>query len=280
MLAVRKNETYLDATIGGGGHAKEIIKRGGRVFAIDCDKEAVTFAKERLRSACPNAPWQIIKANFVDLSEMARKYHIPVLAGIIFDLGTSQHQLLSFGRGFSFSIDEPLDMRMDQDLSVTAADLVNGLGKKELMEVFTKYGEEKLARPIAEAICRERKNQPIKYSGLLANIVSQVYNQKRRLSKIHPATKVFQALRITVNDELNSLKKALPQALALLKKGARLVVISFHGLEDRIVKDFFKHQANIGILQIITKKPVIPGFQEISANPSCRSAKLRAGEKL
>jgi len=280
FLNIKPGEVYIDATVGGGGHTEAILKKGGRVVGIDFDPAAIEFTKERLKKACPNASWQIIKANFIDLKKIAGQLGIiNHCAGIIFDLGTSFNQLTSKERGFSFSHNEILDMRMDPDLKVRAVDLINGLGKKELYELFIRLGEEKLALPIAQAIILARKRESVRYTGQLAEIAVNVYCKRKIHSQIHPATKIFQALRIAINDELNNIRKALPEALAILQHKGRLVIISFHGLEDRIVKEFFKEEEIKGRLKILTKKPVVPTMEEKLINSRCRSAKLRCGEK-
>jgi 16S rRNA (cytosine1402-N4)-methyltransferase len=284
-LKIEPGETYVDATIGGGGHSLAILKKGGRIFGIDCDQEARDYAQKRLtafcqKKACPLNAFTIVGANFANLGQILRQYKITNPAGILFDLGTSFHQLQSRGRGFSFEIDQPLDMRMDKNLKVTAADLISGLSQKELYELFNRLGEEKYSRAIAQAIVFTRTQRPIKSTGQLAALANQIYQKYRVKSKIQPATKIFQALRIAVNDELNNLKQALPQAVDSLRKTGRLVVISFQGLEDRIVKEFFKNQASKGQLRVLTKKPICPAISEIIKNPRSRSAKLRAAEKL
>ncbi len=218
--------------------------------------------------------------NFVNLTDIARAHSITTCAGVLFDLGTSFYQLETGNRGFSFDREGYLDMRMSPSLAVTAGDLINGLSKRELVELFTKLGEENLALPIAREIVAVRTKQPIKDTKLLANLIGQVYEKYRLRTKIHPATKVFQALRIAVNDELNNLRRALPQAKNLLKPGGRLVVISFQGLEDRIVKNFLKITEDNKEMIILTKKPVVPTLKEQLANRRCRSAKLRCSEKL
>jgi len=284
-LKIKPGEVYVDATLGGGGHSLEILKRGGRVFGLDCDQEALNYAGKRLatfcqRKVCPLNAFRLAKANFSQLREILRLNRIVKPAGILFDLGTSFHQLTTKGRGFSFQIDEPLDMRMDRDLKVTAANLIAGLSLKELSELFFKLGEEKYALAIAKAIVNNRQKQPIIKTGQLAEIAWKIYQKYRVKSKIHPATKIFQALRIAVNDELNNLRKALPQALECLAKKGRLVIISFHGLEDKIVKNFFKLEEKNRTLCILTKKPIGASESEIEINPNCRSAKLRAAEKI
>lgn len=281
-LNVKPGEVYVDATVGGGGHSLEILKRKGKVFGLDCDHEAIACAGKRLviRQVCPLNAFRLVQANFGNLEQVLKDYHVTSPAGILFDLGTSFHQLKSKGRGFSFQEDEPLDMRMDKNLKVTAADLIAGLGPKELNELFYKLGEEKYSRAIAHAVLDARRKNQIKTTRQLAEIAQEVYKKYRVKSKIHPATKTFQALRIAVNDELNNLKDALPQASRCLTKRGRLVIISFQGLEDEIVKNFFKSEEKNKILKILIKKPVKPGQEAIKINPNCRSAKLRAAEKL
>ena len=276
-LNIKPGRKYIDATVGGGGHSKAILKLDGQLLAIDCDPEAIEAARERLSTACPDASWRLTQGNFKDLTKIAGKYGFEKIDGVLFDLGVSSYQLETPQRGFSFNLEGPLDMRMDPSLEVTAADLVNGLNKGELEELFKKFAQEYFARRIAEAIINARRLKPIKTIGQLVEIIE---NAVPRRGRLHPATKVFQALRIAVNDELNNLKAALPQAMALLNPGGRLTVISFHSGEDRIVKQFLRHQAKEGKLRLITKKPIRVSAEELSANPRSRSAKLRVGEKL
>jgi len=286
FLAVKSGEKYIDATVGGGGHSEAILKSGGILLGIDCDPEAITAARRRLSSACPlrhrvgaGASWRLVRGNFGDLKEIALKNDFFPVAGILFDLGVSSHQLETDYRGFSFNLKGPLDMRMSLDLKVTAADLINCLSENELAEIFFKFGEEKHSRRIARAICRARRLAPIKTADELAKIILRSRPRRGRFDRTHPATRCFQALRIAVNDELNNLKKALPQALEILKPGGRLVVLSFHSLEDRIVKNFLREKSKEGKIKILTKKPIGPTEEEIKENPRSRSGKLRAGEK-
>ncbi|MDP2860445.1 MAG: 16S rRNA (cytosine(1402)-N(4))-methyltransferase RsmH, partial [bacterium] len=277
FLAIKPGKKYIDATLGGGGHTLEILKRGGEVLGIDCDEEAISYVKEELKREkngfyCPKTI--LTKSNFSGIEETAKSFGFEKVAGIIFDLGVSGYQLETPGRGFSFLKDEDLDMRMDKDLSVTAKDLINGLSKGELYELFQKLGEERHFRPIVRAVIGARRLTPIKTGKELARIVERAVGRR---GKINPATRVFQALRIAVNDELNNLRLALPQALRLLDKDGRLVVIAFHSLEDRIVKNFFKEKECD--LKILTKKVVRPTVEEITTNPRSRSARLRAAEK-
>ncbi|MBM3205416.1 16S rRNA (cytosine(1402)-N(4))-methyltransferase RsmH [Candidatus Shapirobacteria bacterium] len=283
-LRVKKGGKYIDATVGGGGHAQAFLKLSGKILGLDCDPEALNHARESLSTACPSsalsrgpkASWRLVRANFKDLAKVAKMNGFDQADGVLLDLGVSSYQLETPQRGFSFKSPYPLDMRMDPDLKVTAADLINGLGKNELKKLFEKLGEEKLASRLAEALVSARRVKPILSCQQLADVVLKV---KRKKGKIHPATQVFQALRIAVNDELNNLREALPGALEILKTGGRLAVISFHSGEDRLVKDFFKDQENQGDLKILTKKPLRPSWEEMKANPRSRSAKLRVGEK-
>ncbi len=281
FLAIKPGERYIDATVGGGGHTLAILKAGGRVLGFDCDQEAIEYTRKKWEEEAGNQQpgLTLIKENFVHLGEVAIRSGFRNVAGILLDLGVSSHQLVMAKRGFSFKTSAPLDMRMDQDLAVTAADLINGLNEGELDELFKKYSEEYHSRTIARAIVRARTLKPVRTCDELAEIVSRVRRGRGRFDRIHPATRVFQALRIAVNDELNNLKEVLPQATDLLKNGGRLVVISFHSLEDRIVKNFFKEGKQEEKLKILTEKPIRPTLEEISVNPRSRSAKLRVAEK-
>lgn len=289
LLNVRPGLRFIDATLGGGGHSEEIAKRKGTVLGIDQDPEAVSFASERLKvalrhssgQACPGlVPPKIVQSNFSRIDEVARTCGFEKVDGILFDLGVSSHQLETPNRGFSFNQEGPLDMRMDSSLSVSAKDLVNGLNEGELADLFLKLGEERLSRRYAKAICRARQIKPIETCNELSEIILKEALPRGRFDRTHPATRVFQALRIAVNDELNSLREALPKAVDLLDKNGRLVILSFHSLEDGIVKRFFAEQEQKGLLKIITKKPITPSIEEVKINPRARSAKLRAAEKV
>ena len=273
LLNIKPNKAYLDCTLGSAGHAIEIIKKGGKLYAIDVDPSALARAKKRLK-ACSDVFYRLHQENFSRLKQAADHFNLTSVDGILMDLGLSSEQLADKARGFSFQLDAPLDMRADPNLAVTAADLINGLNKGELNELFKKLGQEQRSLPIVNHIIRARRQQPIQSALKLAEIVRRAVPYK---SKIHPATKVFQALRIAVNDELNNLKTALPQAVELLKPKGRLVIISFHSLEDRIIKNFIKQEKN---LKNLTKKPISPTQEEITANPRARSAKLRAAQKI
>jgi 16S rRNA (cytosine1402-N4)-methyltransferase len=271
-LHIKPGKRYIDATLGGGGHTGEIAKLGGHVLGIDMDDDALAHVQSTVGENVTTA-----KGNFKDIDTIAKEHGFEQVAGILFDLGISSHHVDTAERGFSFQAEAPLDMRMDQSLQVTAGDLVNGLTKNELQELFTRWGEEPFAQSIARGIVTARKVKPIETTSELAEIARRsVYGH----SKIHPATKIFQALRIAVNDELNSIRDGLPKALALLEPKGRMAVISFHSLEDRIVKQQFKEWEEQDKGTIITKKPLIADEEEVAANSRSRSAKLRVFEKI
>lgn len=288
FLKVKPEGKYIDATLGGGGHSQEIVGNGGKLLAIDTDPEAVEYAKKRLDEIVCRLTKEgkkvftpiIVLANFSRIDEVASKEGFFQVDGILFDLGVSSHQLESDWRGFSFNQGGILDMRMNPDLAVTAKDLVNGLNQGELEQLFSRLGEEKLAKKYAKAICETRKNKQITTCDELAGIILANSPPRGRFDRTHPATRVFQALRIAVNDELNSIKEALPKAVNLLKSGGRIAVLSFHSLEDRIAKEFFNEQSEKNIIKIITDKPIEPSLEESQKNPRARSAKLRVAEKI
>lgn len=274
-LRVRAGGGYVDATVGGGGHGEAILKLQGRLLDIDQDPEAIKAARERFASACP-AFWRLARGNFRDLKKIVQMNNFKEVVGVLFDLGVSSHQLETAGRGFSFNSSGPLDMRMNPELKVTAADLVNGLNRGELTELFERLGGERLAGKIAAGICQAREKEPFRSADQLTELIAQVRPRKGPFDRNHPATQCFQALRIAVNDELNSLREALPQAWEILVKGGRLVVISFHSGEDRIVKRFLKDSSQ---WKVVTRKPVKATTTEVIANPRSRSARLRVAEK-
>lgn len=285
-LNVQKDERYIDATIGGGGHSFEILRLGGIVLGIDCDKDAIDFVREnwKLKSkeyGIPEKNLILVKGNFRDLDKIAHlnNFDPPAgeVSGIIFDLGVSSYQLGSAQRGFSFQKEGPLDMRMDQDLSLTAKDFIYALTKGELYELFTKLGEESHAREFSDLIVRARGVKPIATTRDLAMIFEKI--PSRRVWGINRATKIFQALRIAVNDELNAIREALPKAVDMLEDKGRILAISFHSLEDRIVKRAFIEFEEKNMGKIITKKPVSPTKEEIAINRRSRSAKLRIFER-
>lgn len=287
-LNVEKDKKYIDATIGGGGHTVEILKNGGVVLGIDCDREAIEYVRGRWK--IESRRWKIkednltlVRGNFRDIDKIAHSHgfdHVKrgfgKFSGIIFDLGVSSHQLETPGRGFSFQKEGPLDMRMDQDLHVKAEDLIKILKKGELYELFTRLGEESRAWQLSRRIVRARRVKPIETTKDLAEIIGSGVN--KRYGRINSSTKIFQALRIAVNDELNSLKEALPKALTLLEERGRILVISYHSLEDRIVKNLFLEFASKGKGIVVTEKPIKPTFFDVEKNRRGRSAKLRVFE--
>ena len=281
-LNIIPGETYLDATLGGGGHTEGILKLAGKVIALDVDSDAIEYAKKKFQLTEVSGVWvtqnrnlKIIKENFQNLDKALTKAKVFQLAGVLFDLGVSSHMFETPERGFSFSKTGSLDMRMSKDLSVSAADLVNGLNVGELYELFTKLGEVGNARSIARAICRSRIEKRIETTTELVRIVNSVSKYKK--GEIDEVAKVFMALRIAVNDELNNLKVALPKAVEYLQPGGRLVVLSFHSLEDRIVKEFFKASKS---LRTVTEKPIEVGAEELQINRRARSVKMRVAEKI
>jgi len=274
LLAPKPNDNFIDCTLNGGGHAKAILEKTapkGKVLGIEADVELYQKIKaEAVRRLIP------VNDNFVNLKEIVRQEKFRQVKGVLFDLGMSSWQLEESGRGFSFLKKEPLDMRYSVLTPLTAEKILNYWSVAEIEKVLREYGEERFSSRIAQRILEERKIRPISNTFQLVEIIRQAVPPKFQHQKIHLATRTFQAMRIQVNDELNNLKNALPQAAEALSKGGRLAVISFHSLEDRIVKNFFKSQE----LKILTKKPITPGFKEIKINSRARSAKLRAAEKI
>lgn len=266
---------YIDATLGGGGHALEVVKSGGRLLGIDMDQEAIDYVKQILGENNEKYNFEVCKGNFRDLGEIARKNNFDKVNGILFDLGVSGHQFDTPLRGFSCQKEGPLDMRMDVDLAVRAKDLVNVLSRDQLYKLFTELGEERFAYVIANAIVKARRIKTFENTSELVDLIKRVTP-----GGIDISARIFQALRCAVNDELNNLRLALPQAFDLLNKNGRIVVISFQSLEDRIVKNqFIKWSGeNKGI--ILTRKPVTPGEEEIENNYRSRSAKLRVFQKI
>lgn len=275
-LLPRSSGLYVDATTGGGGHATEILRAStpdGRLIGLDWDDEALAASRERLSEY--GARVQLLHANFVDLEAALMSVGVTAVDGVLFDLGVSSRQFDEPTRGFSFQREGPLDMRMNQRAARSAREVVNTFAESELADIFWVYGEERRSRAIARWIVAERKRGAIQTTTQLARIVERVFGPKR--GKTHPATRVFQALRIFVNDELGNLKRGLEAATRVLKSGSRMVVISFHSLEDRIVKRYF---IETPALRIITRKPVTATEEEIEHNPRARSAKLRVAEKI
>ncbi|MFA5813471.1 MAG: 16S rRNA (cytosine(1402)-N(4))-methyltransferase RsmH [Patescibacteria group bacterium] len=286
-LQLKSGSSVIDCTLGDAGHAEEILKRtapDGKLFGIDADPEAILRAGKYLHEFGERV--KLIRSNFINLKQIIDTEKFGPVRGILLDLGWSSPQFEERGRGFSFQKDEPLNMRYDGNHGITAADILNKEEQKELERIFRDYGEEKFGRKIAKAISKYRKRVKIENTGQLVNIILSVYRKKLGSDKevpwiggTHPATKVFQALRIAVNDELNVLELALPQAVEALAPGGRLAVISFHSLEDRIVKHYFKSQEGRTI-NIITKKPIECSEEEYKNNPRARSAKMRVVERI
>lgn len=273
-LRVVKDKWYLDATIGGGGHTELILEAGGKVLGIDQDDEALNSVRRRLPKAIEAGQLRLVKANFADLFETWQAQDIDQVAGLLLDLGVSSHQLNQAERGFTFN-SEVLDMRMDRSLPTTAADLVNQLGERDMAQLFADLGEERYARHFAKVIVAERADSLFNSAKQLSELIYRVSPPPYRRGPIHPATRVFQALRMAVNAEMDVLSKVLPQTLEVMANHGRLVVISFHSLEDRQVKRFMLNQSE---LKVLTKRPMVAGDEEISHNPRSRSAKLRIGE--
>jgi 16S rRNA (cytosine1402-N4)-methyltransferase len=275
-LRIEPGGVYVDATAGLGGHALEIAARltSGRLIGLDRDAGALEIARERLKAY--EGKVTLVQADFSRIDEVARELNLPPLNGILADLGVSSLQLDSAERGFSFRFAGPLDMRMDSRMALTAADIVNETAEGELANLLYRLGEERDSRRIARAIVRGR---PIRDTEHLATIVAGARTSRGR-QKLHPATKTFLALRIAVNRELEELGQFLDRAPATLAPGGRWVVLSYHSLEDRMVKQEFRRLAVGGVVQVLTRKVVRPAEREIAANPRARSAKMRVAEKL
>lgn len=269
---------YVDGTLGLGGHARRILDASapdGRVVGFDWDEEAIALARRRL------APYgdrlRIVRANYAELVACLAGEGVMVVHGLVLDLGVSSLQLDRAGRGFSFQTDAPLDMRMDLRLRETAAQLIARLSAEELADVFYNFGEERQSRRIAAHLVEVRKKQPVTTTRQLAEIVARAIPRRFHPPSIHVATRVFQALRIAVNRELHNLVKVLAEAPSVLVPGARMCVLTFHSLEDRIVKQAFAGSRDY---KVVTRKPVAPGRQEVLANSRARSAKLRVAERV
>ena len=291
ILNPQPAEFFIDGTVGSAGHAIEIIKRispNGMFLGIDWDKEAIAKCKSQIAN---RKNVILVNGNYADLPEILREKKLGRADGLLLDLGMSSEQLERSGRGFSFLKNEPLDMRYQfqevrpPDIDgqylggrtsqiLTAAKVVNSFSEKELADIFFKYGEERFSRQIVKKIIEERKIKPIKTTFDLVEIIQKAISFRR--SRLHPATKVFQALRIYVNDELENLEKLLKNLGKIIKNKGRVAIISYHSLEDRLVKNYFREMARQGKAKILTKKPIKPTFEEIRQNPRARSAKLRA----
>lgn len=277
-LNPKSGQNFIDATVGNGGHAVAILEKtapGGKLIAIDRDPESLARAKSNLKAFENRVLF--INDSFGNIKAVVEKLGIKPICGIIFDLGMSSEQLENSGRGFSFQKDEILDMRFNPRMPVTAEDIVNDYTEKELAEIFEKWGEEPQAGFIAHTIAENRKKKRIKTTTELADIIAKV---KRRTGRIHPATQIFQALRIEVNQELAELERALADLPDILSKGGKAAFISFHSLEDRTVKNWSRDFNKKNIIKNLTKKPIAPSAEEIRVNPRSRSAKLRVIEKI
>ncbi|TFG89719.1 MAG: 16S rRNA (cytosine(1402)-N(4))-methyltransferase RsmH [Syntrophobacterales bacterium] len=294
-LGCRPGGVYVDGTVGGGGHARAILEQtapDGLLIGIDRDSDALRASEKKLQSFGRRKI--LVKGNFADIGKLLTNLNIEKVDGILLDLGVSSHQLDAGDRGFSFSSDGPLDMRMDQDSRYSACDLVNLSSENELRKIIKAYGEEPMAGRITRAILTKRAAVPIRTTRELADVIYHAVPAAYRQRRIHPATRTFQAIRIAVNDELSNLRTAILNGADMLKRGGRFSIISFHSLEDRIVKEAFR-AAQKGCtcppdlpvcnckgepkLNVITKRPVYPGTDEVDSNPRARSARLRTAER-
>ncbi len=293
-LNIKKDGIYVDCTLGYGGHSSEILKRltNGHLYAFDQDMEAIEYSRQRLSEIGDN--FTIIYSNFVYLKEKLNELGIEKVDGILFDLGLSSPQIDDASRGFTFMNDARLDMRMDQNSELTAETIVNQYSLDELTNIFYLYGEEKLSKVIAKKICEVRSSKRIETTRELVSVIESAVGAKY-FNKFHPERQIFQAIRIEVNGELTVLKKVLPEAIDLLEINGRMSVITFHSLEDRIVKQIFKKESEIDELvkglpsipeeykpkiQLVNKKPILPSERELQENSRSRSAKLRVIERV
>ncbi len=294
-LAIKPDGIYVDATLGGGGHAYEVLKRlgdKGRLVGIDQDEAAIEAAGERLREFGDRVT--IIRSNYCDMKSQLKSADIEKVDGIVLDLGVSSYQLDTAERGFSYRMDAPLDMRMDQRQQMTAKDIVNTYSETELFRIIRDYGEDRFAKNIAKHIVQERTKKTIETTGQLSEIISHAIPMKIQKTSGHPAKRTFQALRIELNHELDVLKNSLDEMIGLLNPGGRICIITFHSLEDRIVKSAFRKNENPCVCPshfpvcvcgnvsrgcVITKKPILPGEEELKDNSRAKSAKLRIFER-
>lgn len=282
-LKLAPGQIIVDATLGTGGHSLEILKRitpGGRLIGIDRDENSLAICRQRLVEF--KGSTEFVHANFVDLDQVLAGLGIENIDGIVFDLGISSYQLHDAQRGFSFQEEGPLDMRLDKSSYICAYDLVNNLNENEISQMLWNFGQERWHNRIAHLLVQERRNEPISTTKQLAGLVMRAIPHRYRRSyyRIHPATRTFQAVRIAVNRELEILENAVKKAVDILRKQARICVISFHSLEDRAIKHTFRALAADGLIDIITAKPLTPGFGEIEVNPSSRSSKFRVAERI
>ncbi|MEA4965802.1 MAG: 16S rRNA (cytosine(1402)-N(4))-methyltransferase RsmH [Oscillospiraceae bacterium] len=294
-LAIKEDGVYVDGTLGGAGHSSELVKRlkSGRLIGLDRDRTALDAAGERLREYGDRVT--LVHDNFSNVSQVLERLGIDAVDGMLFDLGVSSPQLDDAGRGFSYMADAPLDMRMDREDAMTAYDVVNLWDRSELRRILYAYGEERYAPQIAAAIDRRRAEKPIETTLELTDIIRSAMPPQALREKQHPAKRSFQAIRIAVNDELGAVSRMMTAAIPKLKPGGRLAVITFHSLEDRIVKSAMQQAAKgctcppefpvcvcgkQPLIRIITRKPIVSGPAELAENPRARSAKLRVAERL
>lgn len=276
-LNPKRGEKFIDCTLGDGGHTIEILKLGGHVLGMDYSEESLARAKERINNLELSKNFIGAKGNFKDLEEITKQNNFSDVSGIIFDLGYSSFQLDNLDLGISFNRNDPLDMRIDKTLGVSALDLINMLSEKQLQQLISSYGGERYSKKFAEAIIKNRDLKKLHTTKDLADLLKSVSPLGYEKGRIHPATRTFQALRIAVNNELENLQLALPQAARVLLPGGRMLVISFHSLEDKIVKKFgLSAQPN---LSAVNRKPLMPTDEEVSNNSRARSAKLRIYER-
>ncbi len=291
-LLVKEGGIYVDMTLGGGGHSEEILRRGGRVIGIDQDSVALEAAAKRLQSFGDR--FMPVKSNFREIKSVLLGKKLETVDGVLMDLGVSSPQLDDASRGFSYMQDAPLDMRMDREKAFSAREVVNDFSERELSDIIMEYGEERWAKRIAAFIVASRKEKPIETTGELVHIIKAAVPKGARKDGPHPAKRTFQAIRIAVNSELEVLEAALADVIEVLRPGGRISVITFHSLEDRIVKNTYQTAAagctcpkeypvcvcgKEPTVRIITRKPVLPGEEELTDNPRARSAKLRIAEK-
>jgi S-adenosyl-methyltransferase mraW len=295
-LNIRPDGIYLDGTLGGAGHSSQIARRlteGGRLIGVDRDRTALAAAKERLAPYADRVT--LVHSNFAEIDAILDSLGIPAVDGMLFDLGVSSPQLDDASRGFSYMADAPLDMRMDKDDALTAGEVVNTWPQGELRRILYDYGEERYAPQIAAAICRAREKAPIETTLELVDIIRSAMPAQALREKQHPAKRSFQAIRIAVNDELGAVSRMMQAAVGRLNPGGRLAVITFHSLEDRIVKSEMQQAARgctcppefpvcvcgkKPLVKLVTRKPIVSGPAELEENPRARSAKLRVAEKL
>lgn len=280
-LNLKHGAVVVDGTVGGGGHSVQILNAitpGGRLIGIDADSDALKVAHERLKDF--SGSFTLVNDNFRNIDRVLSKEDVKDADAIFLDLGISSYQIEDGARGFSIKSDSRLDMRMDRAARTTAYEIINRYSEKDLSELIEKYGEERFHNKIARYISQARQKKPIETTQELALLIRRAVGYRYRNSRIDPATRTFQAIRIEVNDELGALEEGLKSAIFWLKAGGRITVISFHSLEDRIVKNLFKGYRELGILKIITKKPLTPSRDEIFNNPRARSAKMRVAERI